>query len=251
MNSKMVSDRIKSARAVEGSVRENADAIAARVSARLRPYLERGEAMPDVALFLRLLGRHTGGRAEAMKRADDAHESELADDTGPRRARDRHADATRAIYSDVRGTLGSVYGEEALALLRLAEPASSDPLVLAEQGQAARTALLDTALVLPPPRVKGATIQRADLAEQLSAAVVPLAASLTDVEREKKEADATLSRKNAEIDEHDEAFEGNVGVIAAVYRAVGEEVLAGKLRISPRRPGQLDGPVDGGDPAQE
>lgn len=251
MNSKMVSDRIKSARAVEGSVRENADAIAARVSARLRPYLARGEAMPDVALFLRLLGREVAGRADTMKRADDAHESELADDTGPRRARDQHAADTREIYSDIRGTIGSVYGEDALALLRLAEPASSDPLVLAEQGQRAREALLDESIVLPKPRRKGAKIQRAELADELSASVVALAASLTDVEREKKEADATLSRKNASIDENDATFGVDVAAIAAVYHVVGEEMLAGKLRINPRRPGQLEGPVDGGDPEQE
>src|SRR5688572_9751895 len=225
MNSKMVSDRIKSARAVEGSVRENADAIAARLAARLRPYLERGETMPDMALFLRLLAREVIDRADAMKRSDDAHESELADDTGPRRARDQHAADTRAIYSDIRGTIGSVYGAEALALLRLAEPASADPLVVAEQDQAARAAMLDTALALPPPRVKGAKIQRADLAEELSTSVAPLWTALTAVEREKKEADATLSRKNTAIDAYDETFGADVTAIAAAYRVVGEEML--------------------------
>ncbi|UJR80558.1 hypothetical protein [Sandaracinus amylolyticus] len=248
MSSKMVSDRIASTRAVQGSLEQNADAIATHIAARLRPHLRAGERMPDVALLVQLLGRELASRADTMQRADRAHEIELADDAGPRAARDRHAATLREVYTDLRNTVLSAYPDEALALLHLREPASMVPSVLAEQAHATREALLDASIRLPKPRRKGTKLDRDDYAQELSESALALSKALADIDREAKEADVALAAKTTAIDAFDDAFGLEVPVLASLYALAGQDVLASKLRVNPRSRGTLV-VTPGGDPA--
>ncbi|AKF06853.1 hypothetical protein [Sandaracinus amylolyticus] len=248
MASKMVSDRIASARAVQGSLEQNADAIATRIAARLRPHLRPGERMPDVALLAQLMGRDIAARADAMQRADRAHDVELADDAGPRSARDERAAEVREVYVDLRNTVLSAYPEEALSLLHLREPASSVPSVLAEQAHATRAALLDASIKLPKPRRKGTKLDRDDYAQELGESALALSKALADIERETKEADVALAAKTSAIDAFDDAFGLEVPALSSLYALAEQEVLAAKLRVNPKKRGTLVG-TPGGDPA--
>lgn len=242
MTSKMVSDRIQSMRAVQGSIDQNADAIAARIDARLRPYLRSGETMPELALVLRLMGRELEARAGAVQATEEQHARELADDAGPRSSRDRHAATVREVYTDLRGALSSAYGDDVLSRLRVREPASSVPSVLVQQGQAAREALLDASIELPAPRRRGARIDRGVFAEELSDAVLALQKALVDVERETKEADATHAAKSEALDGYDGAFARLVPAVSALYVLAEQDGLAAKLRVNKRRRGVLEDP---------
>lgn len=240
MTSKMVSDRFQSMRAIEGSLEQNADAVATRIAARLRPHLRAGEEMPDVALLARLMGRELEALATALVRADREHASELADDVGPRAARDRAAAMAREVYTDLRNTVLAAYPEEALALLRLREPASTVASVLAEQAHATREALIDPALSLPAPRRRGTTLARDAFAAELSEAALALSRALDDVHREAKEADAKLAAKGEAMDTYDAAFGRVVPALSALYGLAEQDVLAGKLRVSRRSRGVLE-----------
>ncbi|MFS8072104.1 MAG: hypothetical protein ACMG6S_37520, partial [Byssovorax sp.] len=73
MLSKQVTDREKSARAVEAAAKTHAAQIAAGFTRELTPHLEAGEVLPDVELLARLIGRKIVADNAALLAADQAH----------------------------------------------------------------------------------------------------------------------------------------------------------------------------------
>ena len=119
MASKLVTDREKSSRAVAAAEETHAGEIARGFASELAPYLKSGEAMPDVALLMRLIGRRITSDTTGLVAADDVHEQELADDAAPREARDEAALRVRAVLVDGRAAIDAAFGPAGLRKLRL------------------------------------------------------------------------------------------------------------------------------------
>lgn len=252
MASKQVTDREKSARAVSAAAETHAKEIGAGLASALKPYLEKGETMPDVTLLARLLGRGIEARAKALVLADAAHEKELGDDAQPREDRDSAAETVRQVLVDLRAAAEATHGTAGLRMLGLAGAVPVDPSVLKTTADTVSGALRDEAVKLPKAR-KGMKLDRQSFADELGESLPRLGKALRDVAREAREAEATLAAKTGAMEANDAGFSRAAGAIATLAAAAGLDDLAAKVRPSGRNPGRTSAtdavpPVDGDGP---
>lgn len=235
MPSKQITDREKSASAVAAVAETQANAVQAALGKLFKPHLHKGESMPDFSLLVLLVSRALDASKTRMVDADAAHDAELGDDDGYRKARDDAAAALSDKLIELRETLTGVYGA-ATANAVLAGPTPQDPVVLSRFARDVAGAL--GRVKLPKPRVKGAKIDVAETADEIEERRATLDAALKDVAREVREAQATLDAKNQALAAHDEAFAGAATALTGLLRLAGKPELAAKVRPSTRRPGQ-------------
>lgn len=238
MQSKMVLDLEKAAQAVAQAGASHADVVATGVVAQLVPQLQPGEAMPDVALLLRLMARNLSASAEAVKRADAANEAELADDPAARDGRDGLAATVQTSLVTIRGTVVGVYGADAATRLGFEGDTPSDPVLLASLG--AEVAKNLPQLASRRPLLPGVNADPVMLGAGLADAAGKLAQANAAVGRERREAEQTFVTKHAEIRRHGVVFAGNAGSIEGLARLGGQSELARRVRPSPSRPGLTD-----------
>jgi hypothetical protein len=256
MASKATLDRQKSARYVGAAATTHADQVGAALGAVLTPYLRRGEKLPDIALFTRLVGRSVEGANAGLVEADAAHERELSDDAAPREARDEAAAAIREAAVDLRAAVAAAYGPAGLRALGMDGAVPEDPEALGRLAADVATRLEDASVKLGKPR-RGLTVDRAAFAEDLRAALPALGKALADVARESREAEQTLTRRRAALAANDLAFACGADLLAALLWAAGQGELGDRVRPSKRKPGRVaedepaepsppvDGPKDG------
>ncbi len=246
MTSKHVTDRENSTRAVAAAADTHADDLARHIAEALSSYLAKGETLPDVALFARLVGRWLHRTTERLVQADRAHQDALGDDAAPRDARDAATERVRASLMDLRAALESAYGPSALALLHVQEATPSDPAVLVTRGRAVVEALSNDKVRLPVPRRAGLRIDRRAFVDDLARHLPELEKALKAVSREARDAEATLRAKQAAMDASDRVFTRGAAWLSATFALAGMEDLAAKLRPSGRKPGQTAGMLEAG-----
>lgn len=252
MPSKLVTDRQKSANAVIAAGETHAERVAAELDALLSPYLQRGEKMPDLALFTRLVTRALADARDRMVAADEAHLDELADDGPPREARDEVATALYSELTELREWLTGLYGAAALKRLGFSDATPRDPVQMERfAGEVARAL---GSKDLPKPRRKGVRWDPGETVARIEELREALRGHLKDVAREAREAEATLVAKTAAISAYDERFSRAATALGGVFRLAGHVELANRVRPSSRRPGQTEvdaPPADPGSPAPE
>jgi hypothetical protein len=182
--SKEVIDRQKSAHAAEA---------ATKVADALAPHLAAGERVPDVAR-LQLFGHGILTPGDALARADLAHEQELSD-AGPRRRRDESAVTLYQASDETNDLVASHYGDEGHAALSMSTPAPADPTARVHWVTAVVERLHNAKAKLRASRRKAVRVDRKALGDELGAALRALTAALKGVDRERREADATLAAK--------------------------------------------------------
>lgn len=235
MPSKLVTDRQKSAESVIALADAHKGAIAKGVEELLKPFLKKGEVVPDIDAFVDLCARVLEDAKDRMVKADAAHEAELGDDAPIRAARDAAAAALYTRLVELREVLIGVYGAEVVGKV-LSGPTPEDPVVL--ERYAGEVAERLGKIKLPAPRVKGAKLDPGDIAGSLGEHGDELKKQLKAVQREIREAQATLAAKNAEVAAYDERFAGVAMTLAGLLRIAGQRDLSAKVKPSTRRPGQ-------------
>jgi hypothetical protein len=238
MPSKQVVDRQKSARAVIAAGETHAPKIAAELEALLAPHLHQGEQLPDIKLLAALVARSLAASTDQIIAADEAHLSELADDGAPRAARDETAAALYTTLVELREWLTALFGAAAVRALGFSSDTPRDPVALARFAGEIAGAL--TTAKLPKPKRPGVTWDAAAAAAEIIAARDTLNAHLGDVAREIREAQATVSAKNAALASYDERFTRAAGFYSGLFRLAGETELADRVRPSRRRPGTIE-----------
>lgn len=239
---KQVADREKSDRDVLAAFSTHGGKAANAADARLRPHLEEGEAMPDIALVVKLVERSLAAASRTMSAADRVHTAELGDDAPKRDARDNAGAAVVAVVTTIRmaltGRFGADFGGK-----------------LGDVGAAPRTVsdisnwgwkVLDALKVLEIPPVDLArddsdevgTFSKDDAVKKLERRLNALDQAATDVAVEEREAEATLVTKNDAIAKHDDAFGFAAAFLETLLEGAGERELAAKVTPSTRRPGQ-------------
>ncbi len=251
MTSKLVTDREKSARAVEAAAETHAAQIAAGFQRELSSHLRAGETLPDTGLLARLIGRKIAADNAALVAADRAHEKELSDDAGPREDRDAAAAKVRSVLVDLRAAIESAYGARGLTLLGLGDAIAVDPSVLAAAGGNVQKALKDSTLQLPKPKRAGMTIDRAAFALDLTAELPALQKALAKVATEDREKETTQQAKNEAMAKNDASFTSGADFLAVSCQVAGLVDIAAKVRPSGRRPGRVEAEDDAGAPAAE
>ncbi|WP_437655275.1 hypothetical protein [Sorangium sp. So ce1182] len=224
------------------SAATHADEIAKGFSAELAPHLKSGEAMPDVALLVRLMARRIAADTAALVAADDAHEHELADDAAPREARDEARDEAaarlRSALVDGRAAIDAAFGPAGLRKLRLDGAVPEDPSVLVTIGDRVVKALRDADIKLSKPRRASMKIDRAALAGEIDAELPALRKALAKVATEEREKEATLRAKQLALRKSDRSFGQGAAWLATHCTFAGLEDLAAKVRPSGRQPGR-------------
>lgn len=163
----------------------------------------------------------------------------MADDIGPREARDAAAQALYAKVVETGEILLGLFGGGALARLGLEGTTPRDPALLVRHVAAACKAL--RSVDLGKPRLKGATFSGKAVADELEALMADVQSALDDVAREAREAEATLVKKRAAMSAFDTAFSGTASLLSALLTVAGTKELASRVRPSARRPGQAEG----------
>jgi hypothetical protein len=237
--SKLVTDREKSARAVVAAAESHAAAAGGGVRKLLASALKSGEKMPDLELMIALVGRTIGSTSKRLTEADAAHERELGDDAGPREERDEAAAEVRSLLVDLRAAVDTVYGPTGLRKLGIDAAVPSDPSVLASLGARVREALVDKKVKLPKARRGGLNIDRGAFASGLETHLPKLKSALKSTAKEAREADETLRGKQTAQRDYDLAFSRGAAWLSATFALAGLDELAGKVRPSGRRPGQV------------
>lgn len=246
MAARMVVQRERSATSVRSALDAFSERVGAKLTALTASQVGEGEKAPDWAYSMRLLGRALAQGAEAMRKADDAHEQELADDAAPRDARDV---AVTKLYDAVvalREVATGLYTSKVLPSLGLVGSTPRDPVLLVRYAENVVDKLGKVAL--PASRVANAAIDTAGVGCSLQGLVDELSAAVADVGREEREAQLTLSTKRAAIAAHDTLFGGVATVTEGLLRLVSENDLAEKVRPSARRPGVTVENEDGDEP---
>lgn len=245
MPSKQVTDRQKSSNAVVAAIDTHAANAATAMTTLLSPHLHSGEAMPDVALLLSLIGRTMTATMQSLVGADQAHLTELADDDPARRARDETATAARQEFIDLREILTGMFGA-AFANHILAEAVPRDPVMLVPYAKNVEENL-DRA-TLPTPRIPGASLDKAAIISRIGALRQTLDQAIQSVAREVREAQATQSAKDAAMDSFDRFFSLGADTTSSLFRLGGMPDQAAKVRPSVRRPGQTVTDEESADP---
>lgn len=230
--SRMVANRLRAARRVAQAAHTHADAVGARLDAEFAAV---GIAAPPGADIIRAHGHLIQRRADALEIADRAHDEELADDAAPRADRDNAIEAIATRLNEIRDVVGIV--ADATLQKRLGLTLQPSRLTPDELIQAAKT-VADRLRTIALPERRGVRVDAHELADSLDAHSRELDAALAAVDRELREAEATLQTKHQAMSAYDKAFTGAAAALSALFNLADEPELARRVRPSTRRPGQ-------------
>src|SRR5262245_2157906 len=116
---KQVTDRQGAVNMVASAAETHADRIQEKFQELFSDVLDKKEKMPDMRLVSLLCARKLRRVNVALVSASDAHDRELADDAGPREARDAAAATLTKEVVEIRGALEIAFGAGILTELGL------------------------------------------------------------------------------------------------------------------------------------
>lgn len=235
MPSKMVTDRQKSAAAIEAAIATHAEEAAAALTATLAPVLGDAETPVDVVPLQAQFGRLLERRRDVLVRMDEAHLAELGDDVGPRRRRDDAAQRLSQQVVAIRQTLSALFGPDATqTLVAIDGRTATDPVTLARQGRRMLERFTDPAFALPEAQFAGVDLDVTRWVDELAAPVEELEAALDEVARERREAETTLTAKLLALDDYDRSYRAVARILEGLYELTGLDEYASRVRPTAR-----------------
>ena len=226
--SKVVADRLghgeQVTQAIEVQQRAVIDGIAQRVAVRVP------EGLGAFVGWLAALLVHA---IATLREADLAYGEELADDDAARSARDEATAALRGILLSARSAVGATYGEAFASNVGL----DASVVVRADQlaNHGAHVARLLRKHPAPAPNTPGIRVDLRELADGIDARATALQSALGSVRREDREAQATLSARDAALERYARTYSGVGEIFAGLCTLAGLDDLAAKLRPTHRR----------------
>jgi len=206
----------------------------------------------NMALFLAAFGNALRESTTRLQDADQTHTAELADDDGYRKNRDGAVGALRGIFISLRAALTNNYGPEVASAYGVASPLPDDAQTLLHSAGTVEKILRERPLT-EPPIIKGLFVDRILVADDLKAAAESVKKAIADVEREKREAQATLDKKNIEIDAWAKRYPPIAEIVSQLFALAGRHSLADRVKPTTRRraglPEETDLPQDTPAPA--
>lgn len=227
---KTVFQRKKNARTVLASIEVHSQEVGAKLTRAVGPYLGEGEKVDFVALQLSL-GRCLEDHREILERADDAHIAELMNDRRLRQVRERSTRQLYLILSGLSRTLDGTYGPgTAEDKLGLGPGLRPRPHLMLEMGRRTATRLAEPGIDFGSPDLTGVAVTPEEVLARIEPPLAELGEALQALSRERSKFHRSLRWKQEKIAEYDLAYSQVASALQALYRLVGEDLLAERLR---------------------
>lgn len=230
--SKLIADRMAILRTVRTALQVHGPDVVPEIEKLVFP-----DGIPQnltVAGFLTAVDKTLERYGDALIASDEQHAAELADDGGIRASRDARIHEVRNYLSSLRDVITANYGAEVAAAYGLSGPTTDEAQHLLNTSKTSAK-LLRSRPLTEAPRNKSLKIDPLLAADDLDEHNAALSKALDDVEREKREAQATLSAKDAQVARWPVVYSGSADVVAALFVLGGRPELAEKVRPTARR----------------
>ncbi len=242
-----VQNRSNNARFTVSSERTHRDEV-------MQGLLARNAALPaaqridesTIRLFLDWLASNIEHKTEAMVTAEVAYVAEQLDDPGVRAGRDEATVSALGGIARTRMRIGSVWGDDGLALYGLNKPLPRLPHEVAGYVRVVIDLLRKT------PRTVddgiGGVVDTEILAAALDGLLTLLRQALDDVNTEQRELHSTMLKRDAEVADWYEVYHGGATAMTGLYRMAGQREMAQRVRPTKRRAAGLEPPPVEGEP---
>lgn len=186
-----------------------------------------------IRLFLDWLGANIEHETDAMVEAELAYVTEQADDPEVRARRDTVVVHVLTAVSRARARIGSVLGDEGLALYGLDRPVPRGPQEVADYTGVVIKLLRDKPRSVPDGL--DGVVDTAVLASALDGALAPLTEALSAVQTEQRELEGAMIRRDDQVSEWHEVYQGGATALTGIYRMAGLLALSQRVRPTIRR----------------
>jgi hypothetical protein len=197
-----------------------------------------------IRLFVDWLGANIDHKTEAMVAAELAYVTEQADDPETRTRRDAAVGPVVTGVSRARVRIESVLGDDGLASYGLKKPVPRLPQEVADYAGVAIKLMRDK------PRLVddgvGGVVDTTVLADALGEVLAPLNQALIDVQTEQRELEGAMIRRDGQVSDWHEVYQGGATALTGLYRMAGQLALSQRVRPTVRRASGIEpAPVEG------
>lgn len=242
-------NRLQVTRKVAAAARTHGPALAPVIAGRLQEL--NGPGAPDataVGAVLAALAGAVEGAGNGLQEAALGLVAEQADDHTPRRAREEAAAAVLGLMVRLRSTIEDTFGVEGVRTYGLEGETPRAPKALASHTTRVihllkqRPASVATAL--------GTTVDTAAIVAALEAKNAPLVAALADMDREERELEQAIGRRDQALGRWSEVYQGVANALEGLFQLAGRSDLADRVRPTSRTvSGEDAGPAEEPAPA--
>lgn len=244
--SKQVENRLIVSGKVVASARAHGGEVAKALAARAEAALGAGKA-PTASEFEGVIGALAAtleAAAGSMKVAELAYTAEQADDAAPRAQREKAAAEGFALMVKVRALVESALGDEGLRTYGLTGETPRPARALSSHLENVLS------LLAKRPASVATELGTAFDSSAVAAAIGPkqgaLSAALKDVDREARELEEALGKRDMAIEAWVDAYQGTATAFEGMCRAAGRRDLAERVRPTSRRVSGEDAGEEGG-----
>ncbi|MRG96115.1 hypothetical protein [Polyangium spumosum] len=247
--SRMVADRVAITNTVIAAINVHGPEIAPVLDSLLFP-----DGVPPhltMGNVVTALGNLLQGVTQNLAIADQDHTNELADDDGYRKKRESSLADLRGSLVALRTALGNNYSPDLPTEYGLPAALPDDNQSLLHTAGSVEK-LLRTRPLVEQPKMKGLSIDPVVAADDLKAAAKAVENSLGDVEREKREAQSTLDKKNTELETWGRRYPVIADLTSLLFTLADRQTLADRVKPTARRRAGLPEETDlpAADPTQ-
>ena len=233
---KEVTDRAAAAEAVAAAAEAHADRVGKAFKDKFEAAVPEGKTLPDMGVMLQTLARALRAANEDLGEKSRQHDAELADDAVPREVRDTATQQLVQAMVAIRATVETVYGRAGLRALGLDGRTPTDSKAIGDHARTFVKLAKSPDLELPKPQ-EGVAVDLNVWVKKVSKPLDKLSKARSDVAREEREAQITGSAKAKAMETFDELFGVVATFTSATLDLIGEDVLAARIKPSPRRRG--------------
>ena len=242
---KTVSDRIRSFKSIENAVYHHGERVAKILNEKYSDDALEG-AKPDFHGWMITVLGMLRVACDQLVAAEQKYVDEHADDVRQREKRNTDAGELVSEMIDARDAFRSIYKPTNIEEFGFPRKVGRTPRDLVRQGDHLVEILAKSVPKLPPPRF-GEGLKIEEIVDPIRGKTNVLRTSITDTDRERKEAEIAQVDKDRATENYDTVLIWGAQSLEGLFGLAGEEKLAARVRPSIRRPGRTQEIANEGD----
>lgn len=243
--SRTTARKLANSSAVVSAIEVQGTSIAERAQAVLFP-----EGDVDLVAMVTQLGVRLKLVEDGLREAEAAYLAERTDNDAARAARDDADAALRSVMTRSKSMASGAYGDRYAARVGLGKALERRPDLFLAQARNAERLLSE---VETPAAELGGGFDPAALATAIGAAATPLEEALRDIDREAREDQQAMIRRDEAAELWDRVYAATANMLVSLAQAAGDDALADRIRPTDRRRLGIDdpAPVEPSDPTTD